>query len=103
MNIDPELFQGFYDAGVIQNWLDTDLLSRLDRPEEEPETDLQAEWKDDGLVVLPNFIPDFMLTRYANAWIKDNEERPGGWPFDVPYMYIPALLDMLSYLSLIHI
>ena len=97
MNIDPELFQGFYDAGVIQNWLDTDLLSRLDRPEEEPETDLQAEWKDDGLVVLPNFIPDFMLTRYANAWIKDNEERPGGWPFDVPYMYIPALLDMLSY------
>lgn len=97
MNIDPDLFQKFYDHNLIENWPSPELLPRLDRPNEEPTTSLQAEWQDDGLVILPNFMPEYFLDRYAEAWLRDNADRPRGWPFDVPYMYVPALMDMLAY------
>ena len=97
MNINPDLFQKFYDHNLIENWPSPELLPRLDRPNQEPTTNLQAEWQDDGLVILPNFMPEYFLDRYAEAWLRDNANRPRGWPFDVPYMYIPALMDMLAY------
>jgi len=97
MNIDPDLFQIFYDHNLIEDWPFPELLPRLDQPNEEPMTILQAEWQDDGLVILPNFMPEYFLDRYAEAWLRDNTDRPRGWPFDVPYMYIPALMDMLAY------
>ena len=97
MNIDSDLFQKFYDHNLIEDWPFPELLPRLDQPNEKPATILQAEWQDDGLVILPNFMPDYFLDRYAEAWLKDNTHRPLGWPFDVPYMYIPSLMDMLAY------
>jgi hypothetical protein len=97
MNINPDLFQKFYDHNLIENWPSPELLPRLDRPNQEPTTNLQAEWQDDGLVILPNFMPEYFLDRYAEAWLRDNANRPRGWPFDVPYMYISALMDMLAY------
>ena len=95
--IKDEFFQGFFDAGVIQNWTNRERLPRLDQPNEKPVTILQSEWQDDGMVVLPNFMPESFLDKYAESWLRDNADRPGGWPFDVPYMYIPTLLDMLAY------
>jgi len=97
MDIDPDLFQKFYDHNLIEDWPFPELLPRLDQPNEEPATILQAEWQDDGLVILPNFMPEYFLDKYAEAWLKDNTDRPLGWPFDVPYMYIPSLMDMLAY------
>ena len=97
MNIDSDLFQKFYDHNLIEDWPFPELLPRLDQPNEKPAPILQAEWQDDGLVILPNFMPDYFLDRYAEAWLKDNTHRPLGWPFDVPYMYIPSLMDMLAY------
>ena len=97
MNIHPDYFKGFYEADVIEDWPHRNELPWLDNEENEPETDLQAEWQDDGLVILPEFMPDVFIEEYKEAWLKDNQNRPRGWPFDVPYMYIPALGDMLAY------
>ena len=97
MNIHPDYFKGFYEADVIEDWPHRNELPWLDNEENEPETDMQAEWQDDGLVILPQFMPEEFIEDYKKAWLKDNEERPRGWPFDVPYMYVPALGDMLAY------
>ena len=42
-------------------------------------------------------MPEELIEDYKKAWLKDNSDRPRGWPFDVPYMYVPALGDMLAY------
>ena len=97
MNIHPDYFKGFYEADVIEDWPHRSELPWLDNEENEPETDLQAEWQDDGLVILPEFMPDVFIEEYKHAWLKDNHNRPRGWPIDVPYMYVPALGDMLAY------
>ena len=100
MNIHPDYFKGFYEANVIEDWPNRNELPRLDQEGNEPETDLQAEWQDDGLVILPQFMPHDLIDDYCETWIRDNGSkniRPMGWPFDVPYMYINPLKDMLSY------
>ena len=100
MNIHPDYFKGFYEANVIEDWPNRNELPRLDQNRYEPETDLQAEWQDDGLVILPRFMPYELIDDYCESWIKDNGSnniRPMGWPFDVPYMYVNPLKDMLTY------
>ncbi|MBF85876.1 MAG: hypothetical protein CL489_15590 [Acidobacteria bacterium] len=100
MNIHPDYFKGFYEADVIEDWPNRSELPWLDQESNGPETDLQAEWQDDGVVILSEFMPDELIDDYCEAWIKDNGShkiRPMGWPFDVPYMYVNSLMDMLSY------
>lgn len=106
MNIHPDYFKGFYEANVIEDWPRRDELPWLDEEMNEPETNLQAEWQDDGMVILPKFMPDELINDYCEVWIRDNGNhniRPMGWPFDVPYMYVNPLMDMLSYKPLTEI
>lgn len=69
----------------------------LDRPDAIAVTDLQRAWRDDGYVILPRFLPDDLVDAYADAWRADNGpagrlgDRTGGWPYDTPYMHVPAL------------
>jgi hypothetical protein len=100
MNVRSDYFKNFYDADVIEDWPHRNELPWLDQETSEPETNLQAKWQDDGLVTLPGFMPDELIDNYCEIWIRDNGSekiRPMGWPFDVPYMYINPLQDMLSY------
>ena len=100
MNIHPDYFKDFYEANVIEDWPNKDELPWLDHEDTEPETALQAEWQDDGMLILPGLMPDELIDDYCETWIRDNGSntiRPMGWPFDVPYMYVTPLLDMLSY------
>lgn len=55
---------------------------------------LRAQWQRDGLVILPGLVTDALIDAYADAWLADNAERPGGWPYDVPYMHVPAVADL---------
>ena len=96
-NIHPDYFKGFYEANLIEDWPRISELPWLDNEENEPQTDIQAEWQDDGVVILPKLMPEELIEDYKKAWLKDNSDRPRGWPFDVPYMYVPALGDMLAY------
>ncbi len=96
-NTHPDYFKGFYEANLIEDWTRISELPWLDNEENKPETDIQAEWQKDGLVILPRFMPEEIIEDYKTAWLRENADRPRGWPFDVPYMYISALGDMLAY------
>tara|TARA_B100000029_G_scaffold505788_1_gene587135 strand:- start:3729 stop:4604 length:876 start_codon:yes stop_codon:yes gene_type:complete len=103
MTINLDNFKGFYDANLIQEWDDLTEIPWLDNEANKPETEIQTQWQNDGLVILPEFMPEELIEDYKKAWIHENRtkvNRPMGWPFDVPYMYIPSLGDMLSYAPL---
>lgn len=51
-------------------------------------------WRRDGYVILPGLIGDDLLDAYADAWQADNADRPGGWPYNTPYMHVPAVRDL---------
>jgi hypothetical protein len=72
----------------------------LDDPDARPVDPLQRQWQRYGYVILPKFMPDHLIDAYAEAWQADNGpegrfgDRPMGWPYDVPYMNVPALMDL---------
>lgn len=58
------------------------------------------DWNDDGVVLLPGFMPDDLMSAYEECWIRENRElnsRPGGWPDCTPYRRHPELLNILTY------
>ena len=58
------------------------------------------DWNDNGVVILPKFLPEDLMVAYEECWIKQNREfhqRPGGWPDCTPYRRHPELLDILTY------
>lgn len=56
-----------------------------------------ADWNDDGVVILENFIPEDLMIAYERCWIEHNEGRPGGWPDCTPYRRHPELFNVLTY------
>ncbi len=64
-----------------------DLLPPLDRAGVHPSDDLQGAWQEDGLVVLPGFLPDDLIEAYCEAY-------DGGWGIGTPYLTSPALRDL---------
>ncbi len=61
-------------------------------------SDLARTYRDQGYVILPGLITDDLIDDYALAWYLDNVSgtsvRPGGWPYDVPYMHVPAAREL---------
>jgi len=83
------------------------LLPPLDR---DVKTDFltknQADWVKNGVLELPNFMPENLLENYKDLWIKENtkagvctlsDTRFGGWPVDTPYMGRPDILNLGLY------
>lgn len=68
-----------------------------------PKTDLQKQWADNGVVVLPKLIPEDLMQAYEEEWMSSNGgdsavlgdlstyTSPGGWNYATPYMGHPAL------------
>lgn len=59
-----------------------------------------ADWNDDGVVVLPGFLPDDLLDAYEDEWRAVHgygwpAARPGGWSDCTPYMRHDALRRLL--------
>lgn len=59
-----------------------------------------ADWNDDGVVVIPNFFPEELMSAYESCWLENNADRPGGWPDCTPYRRHPELLNILTYAPL---
>jgi hypothetical protein len=56
-----------------------------------------ADWNDDGVVILKGFLPEGLMADYESCWLSNNAERPGGWPDCTPYRRHPELLSLLTY------
>lgn len=65
-----------------------------------------ADWNDDGVVILPGFLPEDLMTAYEQAWITAHGEmvgdrlimhHPGGWDYPTPFRDVPALADLMCY------
>lgn len=59
----------------------------------------QADWNNDGVVIVPNFFPEELLSSYESCWIDNNgpTSRWGGWPDPVPYMRHKEIRDLLCW------
>lgn len=66
----------------------------------QPVDGIRADWRRDGYVIVHDLLPEHILDAYSEAWLADNGpqgrfgDRPGGWPYDTPYMHVPALRDL---------
>ena len=63
-------------------------------------TDLQKQWRNDGVVILENFIPDDMIEAYRQDWIQHNRinhDRPQGYPGECAYFQVPSLMNLATY------
>jgi hypothetical protein len=36
------------------------------------------DWNEEGVVLLPNFMPSNLMDEYEACWLANNSERPGG-------------------------
>lgn len=54
------------------------------------------DWNEDGVVVLPRFLPEDLMQAYESCWLANNFDNPGGWQDPCPYMRFKPLADMLS-------
>jgi hypothetical protein len=56
-----------------------------------------ADWNADGVVVIEKFFPEELLQQYEECWVRENSERPGGWPDPIPYMRHDELKNLLCW------
>ncbi len=73
-------------------------LDRLDTVHDVLSATQQA-WRDDGLVILEDWLDGDDIEAYKAAWLADNQDRPGGWPCDTPYVHEPAILRLVASVS----
>lgn len=93
-------------ADLAEPW-PADLLPPLDREPVPPDprapdlyTNVRASWVDNGVAHFPGLIDAGTVARYSEAWLAANADRPGGWPYDVPYMHHPAVRDLVCHPAL---
>jgi hypothetical protein len=60
-----------------------------------------SEWRENGVVILPNFLPKHLRERYFAA--RAAYGRPGGWSDPCPYLYVPELRELSLYQPLVDI
>lgn len=77
-------------------------LPFLDREEVQAEdlTDLQKEWRENGVVILKNFIPETLIDHYRAIWLLHNritENRPRGYRGFCPWSKVKSLEDIATW------
>ena len=64
------------------------------------------DWNDDGVVLLPNFMPEDLLRKYEQCWLASNGSGtvddfevvlPMGWDYCTPYREHTEILDLLTW------
>lgn len=75
----------------------TKLLPPLDQPivDESALTPAQLAWRRDGIVILPRFLPDDLMSAYSERRAALN--MPGGWPYATPYLEITEMRELALY------
>jgi len=59
-----------------------------------------ADWNDNGVLIMRDFIPEQLMVDYERCWLENNSDRPGGWPDCTPYRRHPELLAILTHAPL---
>lgn len=79
------------DYGDISETPDEILLPKLDRSsiDEADLTPSQLQWRQQGYVILPGFLPDDLVEAYAER--RARLAQPGGWKTPTPYLHVPEL------------
>jgi hypothetical protein len=75
---------------------DPRLLPRLDRPDTPDEglSDLQRRWRNDGVVILPRFLPDDLIADYVAV---RKPIPPCGWLEPTPYEHVSEMRALALY------
>ncbi|HVJ52823.1 MAG TPA: phytanoyl-CoA dioxygenase family protein [Aliidongia sp.] len=55
----------------------------------------QRHWRENGYVILRNFIPDELIDRYSA--VRSRIGDMGGWPSPTPYLDVPEIRDLCLY------
>lgn len=78
-------------------WLDRSVVQGMQQL-----SPLQKQWREEGLVVLPKFLPDLLIAAYSE--VREREcKSPGGWPDPIPYMRYKELRDIATYQPLMDV
>lgn len=84
----------------LKPYLDRSSFIVEQKPATQNEFDYIYSWRNNGFVVLENFIPDDLIDRYKQDWIQHNRinnKRAGGYPIATPYFHVPSLMDLSTY------
>lgn len=53
------------------------------------------KWREDGVMILPNFLPDNLIERYCS--LREKLDNPNGWNTPIPYMHHEEIRDIALY------
>lgn len=56
-----------------------------------------GDWNSEGIVILKQFFSEQLIDAYEQCWLKENSERPNGWPDPIPYTRHSELKDILCW------
>ena len=73
-------------------------IDKLDFPTLELDWNMQEWWKD-GVVHLPNILPDPLIHEYLK--VRNKVKSPNGWESNTPYMKHPEILELGLYAPVI--
>lgn len=105
VNQDEELFlfaQNPFKASI--SWTDIaeeapsdNMLPPLDRRDvnETALSDAQRQWRENGYLILRDFIPHEIIDRYCK--VRERVQAPGGWDDETPYMEVKEIRDLCLY------
>lgn len=94
---DPPGHRGPITFADLSEMPDPALLPPLDRPDLDRAglTPEQRAWCDDGVVILPKFLPDAVTDPYIVR--RQAHDNPVGWLSPVPFLQVPELRALALY------
>lgn len=100
LTVDNPNFVSFEELSEIP---DESVLPILDRSvcDENQLTDIQKNWRDNGFVILENFLSDELIERYSK--LREKFPHAGGWSCPTPYMYYREIRDICLYSPLMEV
>lgn len=65
---------------------------------------IYENWRDNGYLILHNFIPHTLIDAYVSRYERDNgKDSPVGYPTGTPYMQVDEIKDLSLYAPLMEI
>lgn len=69
-------------------------IEDLTVPAPEPSS---ADWNADGVVIRKGFMPEDLMQKYEECWLRENKDRPMGWPDPIPYTRHDEVREFFTY------
>src|SRR5438046_725728 len=85
-------------ADNLLPWLDKREVNQ-ERLMRSPYSRMLSAWRDNGVLILENFMPKDLREPYFN--VRQTLGRPAGWNDPCPYLYVPELRALAIYPELL--